>query len=67
MYAHFAKLCSRGCLERSGGNARATEEANRQGATPIATINGTRLAEIARDRDAAECWGEKEKVVCHFG
>ena len=40
-----------------GGNARATEEANRQGAIPIATINGTRLAEIARDRGAAELLG----------
>ena len=35
----------------------ALEEANRQGAIPIATINGTRLAEIARNRGAARLLG----------
>ena len=35
----------------------AIEEANRQGATPIATINGTQLAEIAQTRGAAKILG----------
>lgn len=35
----------------------ALEESNRQGAIPIATINGTRLAEIARNRGAARLLG----------
>ncbi len=35
----------------------AIEEANRQGATPIATINGTQLAKIAQTRGAAKILG----------
>ncbi len=35
----------------------AIEEANRQGATPIATINGTQLAKIAHTRGAAKILG----------
>ena len=36
----------------------AIEEANRQGATPIATINGTQLAKIAQTRGAAKILGQ---------
>ena len=35
----------------------AIEEANRPGATPIATINGTQLAKIAQSRGAAKVLG----------
>ena len=35
----------------------ALEEANREGAIPIATVNGARLAELARERGAAKVVG----------
>ena len=35
----------------------AVEEANRQGAIPIATVNGARLVELARERGAAKVLG----------
>ncbi len=35
----------------------ALEEANREGAIPIATVNGARLAELARERGAAKAVG----------